>query len=86
MLLSSNSEYFDKTATDTWSNNISIKGNELVSREGQEVSNMEQDQGKKFKERWYDLMVTANCESKKEKDLIEEVIEKEATVNTEDVG
>ena len=47
---------------------------------------MERDQGKKFKERRYDLMVTANCESKKEKELIEEVIEKEATVNTEDVG
>ena len=47
---------------------------------------MERDQGKKFKERRYDLMVTANCESKKEKELMEEVIEKEATVNTEDVG
>ena len=47
---------------------------------------MERDQGKKFKERRYDLMVSANCESKKEKELMEEVIEKEATVNTEDVG
>ena len=31
-------------------------------------------------------MVTANCESKEEKEFIEEVIENEATVNTKDVG
>ena len=31
-------------------------------------------------------MAIANCESKKEKEFKEEVIEKEVTVNTEDVG
>ena len=49
VFLSSNSEDFDKAATDTWSNNISIKGNEFVSRDGQKVINMERGQGKKFK-------------------------------------
>ena len=43
VFLSSSSKDFDET--DNWSNNKSIKGNELVSREGQEISNIERAQG-----------------------------------------
>ena len=43
------------------------------------------DEIKKFKERWYDLVVKSSSESKKKKEFIEEFIDKEATVNIENV-